>query len=253
MNIRQIDILGFLEERGRVSISEIKSFFDVSEMTIRRDLTALEEMGYVTRIHGGVIAKNRLFLESSFNQRERQQMEQKRAIARTAARMIKPGENVILDTGTTTLFIARELVRSNLVLTVATASLAVASTLFNSSINVLIFGGFLRREIPDLIGPLTEKNLREFHAGKLFMGCDGVIPDEGFYTSDLNISHIEEKMLESADRVIVVTDSTKFGKRAFVKYADTDVIDAVITDSEVDRASVGKLANRGVEVIIAGE
>ena len=253
MNIRQTEILKVLEERRRVAISEIKSLFDVSEMTIRRDLTALEEMGYVTRIHGGVTAKNRLFLDSSFNQREKQQVEHKKAIARTAARMIEPGENVILDTGTTTLYIARELVRSNMTLTVATTSLAVASTLFNSTMDVLIFGGSLRREIPDLIGPLTEKNLLEFHADKLFMGCDGLVPDEGFYTSDLNISHIEEKMTRSADRVIVVTDSTKFGRKSFVKYADTDVVDTVITDNGVDRASVQVLRNRGVEVIIAAE
>jgi DeoR/GlpR family transcriptional regulator of sugar metabolism len=251
MNIRQTEIMRLLEERGRVSISEIKSLFGVSEMTIRRDLTALEEMGYAVRIHGGVTARNRLFLESSFIQRERLRVDQKKAIARRALDLVTPGENVILDTGSTTLYLARELVRSGMVLTVATTSLAVASTLFNSSIDVLIFGGFLRREIPDLIGPLTEKNLLEFHAHKLFMGCDGVVPEEGFYTSDLNISYIEEKMVRSADSVIVLTDSTKFGRKSFVKYAGVDMVDKVITDSEVDKAVADELKAHGVELIIA--
>jgi DeoR/GlpR family transcriptional regulator of sugar metabolism len=251
MNIRQAEIMRLLEERGRVAISEIKSLFGVSEMTIRRDLTALEEMGYATRIHGGVTARNRLFLESSFIQRERLRVDQKKAIARKALDLVAPGENIILDTGSTTLYLARELVRSGMVLTVATTSLAVASTLFNSSIDVLIFGGFLRREIPDLIGPLTEKNLLEFHARKLFMGCDGVVPEEGFYTSDLNISSIEEKMVRSAENVIVLADSTKFGRKSFVKYAGMDMVDTVITDSEVDRTVAEELKSYGVELIIA--
>jgi len=253
MNIRQSEILRLLEKKERVSISEIASLFDVSEMTVRRDLSALEELGYVTRIHGGVAAKHKLFLDSSFNQREKLKVEEKRAIARKAVSLLKPGENIILDTGTTTLFIARELVQSSIVLKVATTSLAVASTLFNSSIDVLIFGGFLRREIPDLIGPLTEKNLTEFHAHKLFMGCDGLIPEEGFFTSDLNISHIEEKMVRMADRVIVVTDSTKFGKKSFVKYADTAMVDTVITDRDVDPLIAEKLTRSGIEVLIAEE
>jgi DeoR family fructose operon transcriptional repressor len=253
MNIRQTEILRLLEQRRTVSLAEIKSLFDVSEMTIRRDLSALEEMGYVTRIHGGVTARVRLFFDSSFSQRERQQVEQKRAISRMAADLVQPGENVILDTGTTTLYLARELVRRQLVLTVATTSLAVASTLFNSSIDVLIFGGFLRREIPDLVGPLTEKNLLEFHANKIFMGCDGLIPEEGFFTSDLNISSIEEKMVKNAERVIVLTDSTKFGKKSFVKYAGVESVDTVVTDSGVEPAAAAALSARGVELLITGQ
>jgi DeoR/GlpR family transcriptional regulator of sugar metabolism len=251
MNIRQSRILELIESKERVSIGDIRDAFDVSEMTVRRDLNFLEETGYVTRVHGGVIARRKLFLDSTFSQKRKEHVEEKRMIARTAVSLIQPGDNVILDTGTTTLCIAEELVRLDVVITVATTSLAVASTLFNSSIDVLIFGGFLRREIPDLFGPLTERNLQEFHAHKLFMGCDGLSFEDGFFTSDLHISKIEEMMVTVADRVIVVTDSSKFGRKSFVRHAGADAVHTIITDRGADGRQVEGFRQRGVEVIIA--
>jgi DeoR/GlpR family transcriptional regulator of sugar metabolism len=251
MNIRQSRILELIESKERVSIGDIRDAFDVSEMTVRRDLNFLEENGYVTRVHGGVIARRKLFLDSTFSQKRKEHVEKKRAIAHTAVSLIQPGDNVILDTGTTTLCIAEELVRLDMVVTVATTSLAVASTLFNSSMDVLIFGGFLRREIPDLFGPLTERNLQGFHAHRLFMGCDGLSFEDGFFTSDLHISKIEEMMVTVADRVIVVTDSSKFGRKSFVRHATADAVHAVITDRNADRRQVEGFRKMGVEVIIA--
>ncbi len=253
MNIRQSKILELIERNMRISISEIKDMFGVSEMTVRRDLALLEGNGLVTRVHGGVIAGRKLFFDQSFSQREKERVEEKKVIAARALEMIEAGENIILDTGTTTLYIAKELVKSSFTITVATTSLAVASILFNSHHDVLIFGGFLRREIPDLIGPLTEKNLLDFHADTLFMGCDGLVAEEGFYTSDLNISHIEEKMVTLADRVIVVTDSSKFGRKSFVKYAATGRIHTIITDWKVDLRQADAFKEHGVEVVIAGK
>ncbi len=251
MNIRQSQILELIEKHERISIASIREAFSVSEMTVRRDLAYLEENGYVTRIHGGVIAGRRLFFDSSFSHRTKEHVEEKRKIAQAAVSLIEPGENVILDTGTTTLYIAEELVKLDLVITVGTTSLAVASTLFNSNMDVLIFGGFLRREIPDLFGPLTERNLQEFHAHKLFMGCDGLSASEGFFTSDLHISKIEERMVTIADRVIVVTDSSKFGKKSFVRYAAAKSVHTLITDSMVSEEHVWGFKREGVEVIIA--
>ncbi len=250
MKERQARILKLLEESDRATISHMKELYNVSEMTLRRDITQLEEMGYVTKIHGGVIARKKLLFDRSFSRREKEHQYEKKMIAKEAVRLMKPGENIILDTGTTTLYVARELVKKNLPLTVATTSLMVASTLFNSSIEVLLFGGFLRREIPDLIGPLAEKNLMEFHSDKLFIGCNGILVEEGFYTSDLNISQLEKKMVENTEMVILVTDSSKFGIKSFVKCADISIVHTVITDTNVDAVSVKNLENRGIRVIV---
>jgi len=251
MNTRQEKILELLERNDRLSVNEIKNIFNVSEMTVRRDLNILEELGYVTRTYGGVTARPKLYFNNSFNEREKINVDKKKKIAQKAVELIEQDDNIILDTGTTTLYLARELVKKNIPVTVATTSLAVASELFNSQIDVLLFGGFLRRQIPDLIGPLTEKNLKTFHGDKLFMGCDGMIPEEGFYTSDLNISHLEEQMVKIAEKVILIADSTKFGKKSFVKFADTNQIQTIITDNSIQKEIASKLQNMGLEVIIA--
>ena len=250
MNTRQEKILELLERNDSLTINEIKNIFNVSEMTVRRDLNQLEELGYVTRTHGGVKARPKLYFNNSFSEREKIHAEEKKKIAKKAAELINPNDNIILDTGTTTLYLAKELVKKNISITVATTSLAVASILFNSQIDVLLFGGFLRRSIPDLIGPLTEKNLQSFHGDKLFMGCDGVIPEEGFYTSDLNISHLEEKMVTIADEVIVIADSSKFGKKSFAKYASIYQVHTIITDNHVNLEIANALRNKGLEIII---
>jgi DeoR/GlpR family transcriptional regulator of sugar metabolism len=251
MNIRQSRILELVEKNERVSIGDIRKAFDVSEMTVRRDLAYLEESGYVTRLHGGVMARRKLFLDATFSQKLKEHVDEKKLIAAAAASLVESGENIILDTGTTTLYIAEELVKLDLSVTVATTSLAVASALFNSNLEVLIFGGFLRREIPDLFGPLTERNLQEFHAHTLFMGCDGLSAEDGFYSSDLHISKIEEGLVAIADRVVVVTDSSKFGKKSFARIAGVEEVHAVITDRGAPDSLVRALRARGVEVIIA--
>lgn len=251
MNERQLKILEILDKNGKLTIEEAVKKFGVSEMTIRRDFTQLEDLGYARRIAKGVISNKKWLFAGTFHQREKTNVDEKKAIAREAVKILSPGENIIIDTGTTTLYFARELEKINFSLTVATTSLAVASALFNTDINVLIFGGFLRREIPDVVGPLTEKNLQYFHADKLFMGCDGLIVEEGLFTSDLNISHIEEKMVEISDEVIILADSTKLGRKSFTKYADISSVSILITDSKAPMEYIEKIQSKGVEVIIA--
>lgn len=251
MNERQLKILELLEKDGKITIEDALNRFDVSEMTIRRDFLQLEQLGYARRIAKGIISHRKWLFAGTFHQREKTNVDEKKAIAREAVKLLSPGENIIIDTGTTTLYFARELEKINLSLTVATTSLAVASVLFNTNIRVLIFGGFLRREIPDVIGPLTEKNLKYFHAHKLFMGCDGLIVEEGLFTSDLNISQIEERMVQIADKVIILADSTKLGKKSFTMYADISSIDLLITDSKASGEYIEKIKSKGIEVVVA--
>jgi DeoR family fructose operon transcriptional repressor len=251
MNMRQSELIEFIEKRGRVSIEDIRIHFNVSDMTVRRDLAYLEENGYVTRIRGGVLARRKLFFNSSFNEKRRGHTREKKTIAHVAASVIQPGDKIILDTGTTTLYIAEELAKLDMVITVATTSLAVASVLFNSNIDVLMFGGFLHREIPDLFGPLIERNLQEFRAHTLFIGCDALSYTEGFFTSDLHLSEIERKMVTTADRIIIVADHSKFGQKSFVRYADVTDVHTIITDGLTDREQIAGFRQRGVEVIIA--
>jgi len=251
MNIRQAKIIEVMREKGNLSIDEIKMDFNVSDMTARRDLQVLEREGYITRIQGGgVIKRNITDYYHSFYERERMHIDLKKEIAKKAMDFIKPNEKVILDTGTTTYYMAKEIAKIEKVITVATTSLAVANTLYNTNVNVLVFGGFLRKDVPDLVGPLTEKYLINFHADKLFIGCDGILVDQGLYTSDLYLSSVEEKMIHKADKVILVSDSSKFGKKSFIKYGEISDIDVIITDDNLDIAIIDQITKMGIEIII---
>jgi DeoR/GlpR family transcriptional regulator of sugar metabolism len=251
MNIRQAKIIELMRQTENISINEIKIRFNVSDMTARRDLQVLETEGYITRVQGGgLIKRNITDYYHSFYERERMHIDLKKKIARRAMDFIYANEKVILDTGTTTYYMAQEIAKSEKVITVATTSLAVANTLYNTNANVLVFGGFLRKDVPDLVGPLTEKYLIHFHADKLFIGCDGIMIDQGLYTSDLYLSSVEEKMIHKADKVILVTDSSKFGKKSFIKYGSISDIDIVVTDDNLDKARIDQIRELGIEIII---
>jgi len=252
LNIRQASIVDIIEKNKTISLEEIKRQFRVSDMTARRDLLLLEKQGYIARIKGGAIVKKKIIkLHHSFHEREKLHITEKKAIAMKAVELIEANEKIILDAGTTTLCIAKELSKREKRLTVATNSLAVANVLSDSPVDVMIFGGYIRKEVPDLIGPLTEKYLTEFHADKLFIGCDGIVIDQGLYTSDLYLSSIDEKMMKIADRVILITDSSKFGKKAFMKYSTVDIIDTVVTDSNINQNVIKQLSDRGIRVLVA--
>ncbi len=249
MNSRQTTILNTLGQHERVSVRELAAQFGVTEMTVRRDLRELEAQGLLVRTHGGGLAMGKIrFLNSAFPHYA--VTPEKAAIGKVAAGLVQPGQTVMVDTGTTALEVARHL-PANAGITVATNSLCVAQELYGSPLNVLLLGGFLRREFPSLYGPLTEQMLNGFHVDFLFMGCDGADSADGFYTADLHVSSLEQAMMRIANHIVVVTEHAKFGRKAFARYARPEEVHTLVTDagvSDIDRAT---LEGQGVRVVIA--
>ncbi len=251
MKDRRTAILETLRDEGRVLVGSLATRIGVSEMTIRRDLSELETAGIVTRTHGGAVPTGRLrFLLSAFPHYELNAC--KAAIGKHAAGLVRSGQTVMLDTGTTALEVARHLPQDTAV-TVLTTSLCVAQELYGSALNVLLLGGFLRKEFPSLYGPLTESMLGSFHIDLLFMGCDGAHAVEGFYSADLHVSSLEQAMIRIADRVVVVTESHKFGKKSFVRYATPEKIHTLVTDGGLSGEDRARLREQGVHIVIADE
>lgn len=245
---RKSYILDLLQNDKPVSVRELALEFNVSEMTIRRDLDELQRQGLAVRTHGGAVPTGKLrFLQTGLPTYGSSAIKSK--IGEAAARLAQPGQTVVIDTGTTALEVARHL-RQDAGITVATTSLYVAQELFNTQVDVLILGGFLRREFPSVYGPLTEKLLEDIHIDILFIGCDGASSEGGFYSNDLHVSSLERSMIRIADRVVVVTESSKFGRRAFSRYASVDQVSAVVTDNGLSSTDRNNLAERGVEVTI---
>lgn len=234
-----------------VSIEDLAGRFRVSAMTIRRDLERLESRGDVIRTHGGAALARRLTFEFSFREKQDRNRRQKSQIARRAAGIVEDGQVVILDTGTTTLEIARQLANRRNV-TVITTSLAIVSTLqFAAGVRIVLLGGFLRGGSPDLHGPLTEQNIDMFRADIAFMGADAVDIDGVTYADDLQVVNLDRKMAANAGRVIVVVDSSKFGGSGMCRILGPDDYDSIISDPGLGEDVLKRLAKKGVHVEIA--
>ena len=248
---RRRQIMGLIE-KGLTNVADIASQLGVSDMTIRRDLNALELKGLVIRKYGGAVKKETVKFEFDILERMNLNKEQKQGIARKAVSLIRSGDTVFLDTGTTTLCIAREIAESGLAVTVITTSILIGYHLSKGKSSVILTGGLLKQGFPDLYGPIAEEAIKKFHADTLFIGCDGFVPQEGFYTSDVTIRPLNRAMISCAERKIVVADASKFGKRSLTLYADTGEMDMIITDDSVDTSFLDSLSGI-IEVVTVSD
>ncbi len=235
LNTRYRRILDLLGEREEVSVQELARRLQVSVMTIRRDLDFLEREGRLIRTHGGAILSHAGTVQFSFEQRTRKHAEEKRAIAREIAKMIQPGMALALDSGTTTLEVARAIATKDN-LTVLTASLAIASVLYtHENIELVLLGGRASRQGPELTGWLTEENLKQFHVDWAVTGADGIIP-QGVFTSTTETNRVCKAVLACGERTILAADYSKFGSSSFVRFAAVGDFDYVVTDDKVPGA-----------------
>lgn len=232
MNARQQQILEQLRLQREVSVPALAGRFQVSPLTIRRDLDALAREGALTRTHGGAVCSQSSVVEFAFLDRAQDRTAEKLAIAKHLASVVQPGMTIVLDTGTTTLEVARAIAGIPR-LRVLTSSLAIASALHAyDNIDLVLLGGSVRHHSPDLSGPLTEENLKQFQTELAILGADAV-SSEGLYTSDLGIARISQAMMACARERWLVIDSSKFSRRSFVKFADWSAITHLVTDAGV--------------------
>jgi DeoR/GlpR family transcriptional regulator of sugar metabolism len=247
MNKRQKTIFSRLKAAGYLSIVEQAKAMHVAEMTVRRDLQMFEDMGLAIRIHGGAIPKSELAL--SIDSIMKPARSSQIRIAKAAMRQIVPGSIIMLNTGTTVLQVAREIAASGISMTVITNSLPVAIALYKSETQVLMTGGALRRHALDLAGPLTVKNLDEYHVDTIISGCDGADSRDGFFTNDMDLAELEKKIVSIARRVIIVAEHGKFSKRSLAKFANIEDADMVITDSKLSSVDTRNFEKAGVILI----
>ena len=235
----------------KVSIEKLAHSFKVSGMTVRRDLDLLESRGEVVRTYGGAALAKRLSFEFAFRDKQNENQQQKRSIAQQAVKHVKDGQVIMLDTGTTTLQVARELIGKHKV-TIITTSLAIVSELqFAGGIEVVLLGGFLRGGSPDIYGPLAEQNIERFSADIAFMGADAVDNEGNIYTDDLRVVNIDRKMASNASEVIVVADGSKFGKKAMCKVFGSGDYNLIISDAGIDKTMVRRFARRRIDIELA--
>lgn len=244
-------ILVRARSQGRVEVGALAEELGVTVETVRRDLTALERLGAVRRVHGGALPVERLTLEPTLATREAQQSEQKKRIAERAVQEIPHGASVLLDSGTTTVAVA-SLLPPDKELTVVTNSIAIAASLADrSGIELMMLGGRIRYRTGAAVGTWTTNALREVYTDVAFLGTNGFSVDRGFTTPDQAEAVAKRAMVGAARRVIMLSDATKAGQVHLHRFANTDEAAMLITDAALDDDTAEDFDAAGVEVVRA--
>ena len=236
---RQQELLQHLAGSGTGSIEELCKLFDVSEMTIRRDLSELQEKGLLIRTHGGAKLTESKFFEISFSAKSSQFVQEKMMIAERAATFIEPGQRVVIDSGTTAGHLTRYVKDQRL--TVITNALNVVTDLVDSAnIDLHICGGAFRRGIAASIGPMTVNSFEAYRCDLLFMGVEGIDASGTLTVPDMQEAMVKQAMIRSADKVIVLADHSKIGRNSLGVIGRLSSVDTLITGPDTPAELIAK-------------
>lgn len=249
---RKRKILEILEKDGRVTVEHLAREFGVSAVTARADLDDLAGAGTLVRSRGGAVRRSDSILDYPIAVKATLHRAEKQRIARAAVGLLRPEQTIILDSGTTTAQIARQIRGMRLrPLTVITNALNVAMNLHNvPEITVIMLGGILRRTSDSMVGPQAERTMGELNADHLLLGVDGLHPEIGLCTPDILEAQLNALMVRAAREVTAVADSSKLGRRGLSVIGKIDILNRLITDDKADPAIVAAIRARGVEVIL---
>jgi DeoR/GlpR family transcriptional regulator of sugar metabolism len=245
---RKFRILEYVRQHRVATIAALAREFNVHEATVRRDLTEIEQEGLVKRTHGGVTIEQWTHNEASFNERTGHQLEQKVRIGKLAASMVQDGDHIIIDSGTTTLHIARNLThRSNV--TVVTNDMNVAAELRDApGVKVILTGGELYLSSYMLNGMFTDHVLGSLHVQKAFIGIPAIHPKYGLMHPEAQLVPTKQNMIKAAHEIIVVADDSKIGKLSLHTVAPIEQMNTLITGKDAPEFDIKQFKDSGVDV-----
>ncbi len=248
---RRSIIMEIIHSRGRVRVQDLVRQFNTTSVTIRNDLNELQKKGLLQRSHGGAAKPDGRLHESPFHDRVQSHMEEKRRIGALAASLIQDGDIIILDSGTTTDEIAKQ-IKNRPRLQVITNGVNIANELLGSrGVHTTILGGTLRSDSASIVGRSTEEMLSHLSADKLFMGGAGCDPDFGVSGTDLEEAMVNKAMLRIAREVILVADSSKFDKRSMSRIASFSEVHLVVSDTNMPAEIQQKIRAFGCKLLLA--
>jgi len=247
---RKEKIVKLVNERRKVLVPDLIEYFKMSPATIRNDLRDLEAAGLIKRTHGGAIPSDsvRVGFELDNTRKNVKQQQEKEAIARRAAEMVEDGDIIILDTGTTTLEMAKQLKdKKNVTVIVNDIEIAACLEQFDG-VSVVVIGGTLRKKFHCTVGPFAVKLLSELNVDKVFIATNGFSVEKGCTTPDINQAEIKKVMVQITTQVIVLCDSSKIGKNSFVQFVPPTQIDTLITDNKANPDFIKDVTELGIDV-----
>tara|TARA_R110002049_G_C9162768_1_gene561112 strand:+ start:3747 stop:4514 length:768 start_codon:yes stop_codon:yes gene_type:complete len=243
-------ILKKLNADGFVNVKDLGYEFNISLVTIRKDLKLLEEKKLLFRSHGKAIPVNPYIIENPVKIKEKINSTEKSKIAIAAAKSLEPHDSIIIASGTSVIEFSRR-IKAVEGLTVLTASLSTAIILSKiKGIDVMQLGGMVRPSSASVIGPVGEKMLAEFSFTKLFLGVDGIDLDYGLSTTNLMEASLNKEMIKASQMIIVLADSSKFNKKGFGRICGLEDVDQIITDAGIDEKTKHRLFELGIDLKI---
>ena len=247
---RHQKIIETVQAKGYETVNSLCKLLRVSAVTIRKDLALLEKNNKLFRTHGGASSSNPFTIDRPVNEKEYLQIEEKKSIAKKAAQYIESHDSVIIASGTTMLALAREIMPGHK-LTVITSAIQVAEELVkHPNIDIMQLGGLIRHSSSSVVGSYSEGILKDFYCTKLFLGVDGIDLETGLTTSNPMEAQLNKCMMHVVQKVIVLADHTKFGKRGFSRICGFDEIDEIITDGGIGAPIMEKCAAMGIKLTI---
>lgn len=247
---RRTKILELIEKHGQVAVADLSRRFKTSEVTIRNDLKALHKRGLVHRAHGGAVKVATVSVDPSLKIKEELHADEKRRIGAAAAALIHDGESIILDSGTTTQQIARQ-IKHKRDLKVITNGINIALELLSAKdIQLILLGGVVRQNSFSAVGHFAEDMLKQLSADKLFLAVDACDVEFGLSTPNLEESQVNQAMVGIAKETILVADSSKFGKRSLSRIVPLQSINTIITDRALPEETQEELRSHNVKLIL---
>ncbi len=241
---RYTKLLEIVNENKRIEVSKLAELLKVSQVTIRKDLGALEEKGLLKREHGYAVMTS----SDDINSRLAFNYDIKRKIAHLASELVSDGETIMIESGSSCALLAEELAYNKKDITIITNSTFIASYIREGNAKVVLLGGDYQPESQVVVGPLTRKSVKDFFVDKLFVGTDGYNSKIGFTGKNLMRTETVKAMAESADKIVILTVSSKFSERGVVSQFKTDEVDYVLTDTNIPEEVLESLRKEKVHV-----
>lgn len=244
-------ILEQIQLKGHVKVLDLSEELDVSEVTIRKDLKHLEGRKMLYRSHGSASSMSSIINDRHIDVKEKMNQMEKSGIAQVAGQFVNENDKLIIASGTTLLALADAISTIDYPITVITSSVKVSLTLcYNPNIEVIQLGGIMRKNSVSIIGHYADNILESLSCNKLFLGVDGIDLDYGLTTSNMSEARINQQMIDASQEIIILTDSSKFGKRGFCKICDIDKVHHIITDKNAPSHIIEMLREREIKVTL---
>lgn len=245
---RRSKILEILEKSQRIEVSDLVEILGVSESTIRRDLQDLEQSGLLKRTHGGAVKAENTSSEPTMDEKELDHLEEKKEIGEIAASLINDKDTILLDSGTTTLQIAKSIKAQGVI--VLTNSILIALELAkNKEAEVILTGGELRKETMSIVGSSADEFIQGLRVDKAFIGTNGISLKEGCTTPNLKEANTKKQMIQVAKAVYIVADRSKFGKISFAQFMKPQKIEQIITDHLISPELIAQYESHNIKLI----